>query len=112
MTTNPFESIEHKLQSLQSQVDTLTELLRETLHNSNQHPPAETTDGIELAMEVTGLAKGTVYNLAAERKIPHYKCGKRIYFNRKELQDWIQAGKRLTRDELTKMYEGGRIKQN
>jgi excisionase family DNA binding protein len=105
MTSNPFESIEHKLQSLQSQVDTLTELLQETLQNSNQRPATDSTDGIELAVEVTGLAKGTVYNLVAERKIPHYKRGKRIYFNRHELQNWIREGRRLTKDELGRIHQ-------
>lgn len=105
MTNNPFESIEHKLQSLQSQVDGLTDLLREALQSNEQQHQSDHTDGIALAVEVTGLAKGTVYNLVAERKIPHYKRGKRIYFNRLELQNWIREGKRLTRDELGDMYQ-------
>ena len=41
--------------------------------------------GIELAIELTGLAKPTIYGLVSERKIPHSKRGKKLYFSRKEL---------------------------
>ena len=100
MTANPFESIEQKLHSLQAQVDLLTNLLQKSMCNSSQQSENGTTNGIELAVEMTGLAKGTIYNLVAERKIPHYKRGKRIYFSRQDLQNWIIAGKRLTKEEL------------
>jgi excisionase family DNA binding protein len=105
MTTNPFESIENKLHHLESRIDMLTELLRASMQSGSRAPVEEATDGIELAVKVTGLAKGTVYNLVAERKIPHYKRGKRIYFNRQELQNWIKEGRRLTKDELKRIHE-------
>src|SRR5690606_34812783 len=58
------------------------------------------TNGIELAERITGLKKSTIYNLVQQRKIPHYKRGKRLYFDQKELLDWIRKGKRKTLDEL------------
>jgi excisionase family DNA binding protein len=56
--------------------------------------------GIELAIELTGLAKPTVYSLVSERKIPHAKRGKKLYFSRRELIEWLTNGKRKTRDEI------------
>jgi excisionase family DNA binding protein len=56
--------------------------------------------GMELAIEVTGLAKPTIYGLVSERKIPHTKRGKKLYFSRRELLDWLALGKRKTRDEI------------
>lgn len=56
--------------------------------------------GIELAIEVTGLAKPTIYGLVSERKIPHSKRGKKLYFSRRELLVWLTNGKRKTRDEI------------
>ena len=56
--------------------------------------------GIELAIELTGLAKPTIYGLVSERKIPHSKRGKKLYFSRKELLVWLTNGKRKTRDEI------------
>lgn len=105
MTTNPFESIENKLQYLESRIDRLTQLLQESMQCRIEATSRETTDGIQLAVEVTGLAKGTVYNLVAERKIPHYKRGKRIYFSRQELQNWIKEGRRMTKAEVAMMYQ-------
>ncbi len=56
--------------------------------------------GIELAIELTGLAKPTIYGLVSERKIPHSKRGKKLYFSRFELLEWLTNGKRKTRDEI------------
>lgn len=56
--------------------------------------------GVDLAMEITGLAKATVYSRASMRTIPHRKQGKKLYFSRKELNDWIDAGRRKTRSEI------------
>jgi len=56
--------------------------------------------GIALAIEVTGLAKPTIYGLVSERKIPHSKRGKKLYFSRKELLIWLTNGKRKTQDEI------------
>jgi hypothetical protein len=46
------------------------------------------------------LAKPTIYGLVSERKIPHSKRGKKLYFSRKELLIWLTNGKRKTRDEI------------
>lgn len=56
--------------------------------------------GIDVAMKITGLAKPTIYGLASERKIPHSKKGKRLYFSRKELIEWLKSGKRNTQSEI------------
>ena len=56
--------------------------------------------GIDLAIELTGLAKPTIYGLVSERKIPHSKQGKRLYFSRQELTDWLRQGKRKTQAEI------------
>ncbi len=64
-------------------------------------PEADEIGGIELAVEVTGKAKPTIYNACSDRTIPHWKKGKRLYFSRKELTDWLKSGKRKTHSELT-----------
>ncbi len=56
--------------------------------------------GIELAIELTGLAKPTIYGLVSERRIPHSKRGKKLYFSRFELLEWLTNGKRKTQDEI------------
>lgn len=48
--------------------------------------------GIDLACEVTGLTKSTIYKLKMDGKIPVKKQGKKLYFSRKELTNWINSG--------------------
>ena len=56
--------------------------------------------GVELAMKITGKARPTIYSLCSERKIPHSKRGKQLYFSKRELLDWISSGKRKTAAEI------------
>jgi predicted DNA-binding transcriptional regulator AlpA len=63
-------------------------------------PEPDEIGGIELAVKITGKAKPTIYGLVHSRSIPHSKQGKRLYFSRKELLDWLKSGKRQTHSEL------------
>jgi excisionase family DNA binding protein len=41
-----------------------------------------------------GIAKSYLYKLTSKRLIPHYKpIGKMCYFNRKELESWLQRNR-------------------
>src|SRR5215204_3524419 len=66
---------------------------------SNQSE-ADQIGSIELAIELTGLAKPTIYGLVSERKIPHSKRGKRLYFSRHELLEWLKQGNCKTQAEI------------
>lgn len=46
------------------------------------------------------IAVPTVYGLVYRREIPHEKRGKRLYFPSKEINEWLQLGKRKTIDEI------------
>ena len=42
-----------------------------------------------------------LYKLTAERKVPHFKpMGKMVYFNRLELEKWLQTQRVATNEEL------------
>ncbi|GGB52300.1 hypothetical protein GCM10011502_26830 [Oceanisphaera marina] len=42
--------------------------------------------------ELLGLSVGYVYRLTHEKRLPHYKpSGKKVYFRRAELLDWLLA---------------------
>ncbi len=56
--------------------------------------------GINLAIEITGLAKPTIYGKVSGRTIPHFKREKQLYFSRKELTEWLKSGKRKTQSEV------------
>src|SRR5688572_29471277 len=84
-------------------------LLEEAKRNSEPSSPATSRQwniadiaGMELALEITGLKKPTIYALVSKSRIPHMKKGKKLFFSRKELIEWIKTGKRMTVDELRK----------
>jgi excisionase family DNA binding protein len=85
----------------------IRQLFREELENffaakqlTDGKTESEEIGGIDLAIEITGLAKPTIYSLVSERKIPHSKQGKRLYFSRQDLLEWIKNGKRKTQTEI------------
>jgi len=83
----PYERIEAKL-------DALAETLR-ALSRTNEKPTDE-IGGVDLAMQVTGLARRSIYKATHFRTIPHRRVGGRLYFRRTELEQWIDAGRRKT----------------
>jgi len=54
----------------------------------------------ELA-DYIGCKKSYIYKLTHNREIPHYKpSGKLIYFNREEIDEWVQSERIATKDEI------------
>ena len=50
---------------------------------------------------LTGLSKSHLYKLTCTNQIPFYKPnGKQIYFDRKEVEDWLKQNRVATRDEI------------
>ncbi len=91
----------------QLSIPEVRQLFRDELENffvekriGEQEIKTDEIGGIDLAIELTGLAKPTIYSLCSERKIPHSKRGKRLYFPRQDLLEWIKNGKRKTQTEI------------
>lgn len=55
---------------------------------------------ISEAAEFLNLAKSTLYIKVCRMEIPVHKKGKRLYFDRAELHQWIKNSRRKTSDEL------------
>lgn len=48
-----------------------------------------------------GVSKSYLYKLTMRREIPHYKpLGKLCYFNRQEIEAWLQSNRVATASEL------------
>jgi excisionase family DNA binding protein len=87
----------------QLSVSEVRQLLRQELEAffaerplANAQPETDEIRGIALAQEVTGLARPTIYGLVAQSKIPCMKRGKKLYFSRQELNNWLKQGRRKT----------------
>lgn len=64
------------------------------------------------AASYMGVSKSYLYKLTMEKKIPHYKpMGKMVYFNRQELEYWLQANRVATDDELNQDAQAYCIKK-
>ena len=67
------------------------------------------------ASRYMGISKSYLYKLTMKQQIPHYKpMGKMVYFNRQELETWLQSNRVATDAELsqkaqTYCMKGGRL---
>lgn len=58
------------------------------------------------ASDYTGLSKSHLYKLTSTAGIPCYKpTGKRIYFNKSELDEWLMRHKKHSSEELDTQAE-------
>lgn len=56
---------------------------------------------LEEALEYTGYSRSRLLKLTAARKIPFYKPGgKRLFFNREELESWLQHNRITPESEI------------
>lgn len=44
---------------------------------------------IDEASLITGMSRGYLYKLTSQRLIPHYKKGRKLYFKKAELEQWL-----------------------
>lgn len=58
------------------------------------------------AAKYMGISKSYLYKLTMNRQIPHYKpLGKMCYFNRLELEQWLQSNRYATDTELSQQAQ-------
>lgn len=64
------------------------------------------------AASYMGVSKAYLYKLTMGKKIPHYKpMGKMCFFNRKEIEMWLQANRVATDEELSQDAQAYCIKK-
>lgn len=67
------------------------------------------------AARYMGISKSYLYKLTMKGEIPHYKpMGKMCYFNRAELESWLQQNRCATANEINDranqiLMKGGRV---
>ena len=59
------------------------------------------------AAKYLGVSKSCLYKWTMSRQIPHYKSptGKMCFFNRKEIEEWMQSQRVATDEELEKQAQ-------
>ncbi|MHB8258705.1 MAG: helix-turn-helix domain-containing protein [Bacteroidia bacterium] len=77
---------------------TISDIIGDRLTQTKTNIP-EILD-VKQAAEFLRLKITTLYEKTSEKTIPHFKKGNKLYFNREELQAWVQEGKVKTNSEL------------
>ena len=90
---NPFEIILEKLNSIEKAIDKL---------NTSSNIDDDFMN-IEQIASYVGLSKATIYGLTHERKIPYFKAGKRLYFKKSDVINWITSTRVKTKQEIEQM---------
>ncbi len=85
-------------------INKIYELLTEIKQLIN-HNNLELLD-VNQAAEYLKLQRSYIYSLIHQKKIPYYKpLGKRVYFNKLELNKWITESKTKSIKEVEEEYE-------
>ncbi|GGK53315.1 MULTISPECIES: helix-turn-helix domain-containing protein [Flavobacteriaceae] len=50
--------------------------------------------------DYASMSKSLIYKLTSSREIPHLKRGKRLYFSKMEIDEWLLKQKIKTVDEI------------
>lgn len=98
METLTFEELPQAVSKLQDQLNHIEQLLLE----GNAKPFQETEEllTISQAAELLNLSVSTLYGKVSRAEIPVNKKGKRLYFYRSELHEWIREGRKRTRSMI------------
>ena len=91
----------------QLSVPEIRELFRQELETyfatAGKNPKQPENDDlltIEEAADFLSLSVPTLYGMTSARTIPFSKPGKRLYFSKAKLTEWVNAGCRKTQSEL------------
>lgn len=95
--TLTFDQLPEAVTKMQEKLDNIEQLL---ISRQEQSPEQEELMPIAKAALFLDLAVPTVYSKVCRKEIPVNKRGKRLYFYRSELTEWIKSGRKKTADEI------------
>ncbi|QIH37338.1 helix-turn-helix domain-containing protein [Flavobacterium sp. Sr18] len=98
-----FEDLPNIIGKLFVKLDKIEKLLKERKINDSDNNEELLT--IEGAAELLKLSVATIYTKVCKNEIPVNKQGKRLYFYRAELLDWIKSGRIKTTVEIQQEVE-------
>ncbi len=93
-----FENLPQSVQKLFDKVESIEKLIIE--QSVNQPDPEKDLLTVDEAAEFLNLAKPTIYGLLHRKELPNMKRGKKVYFSKKDLIDYLQAGRRKSMEQL------------
>jgi excisionase family DNA binding protein len=97
METLTFDQLPQAVTQLLEKVNHIESLLTE---NGIHSPETDNLFTITQAATFLNLAVPTLYSKVSRKEIPVNKRGKRLYFYKSELEDWIRQGRKKTYTEI------------
>lgn len=91
---NPFEVLESRLSNIETLLLDLKHGSKEAIGSTNE------LLSISEAAAFLKLSVPTMYGYVHRCSIPYSKKGKRLYFMKGELENWIKSGRRKTLAEI------------
>jgi excisionase family DNA binding protein len=95
-----FEQLPKAVTQIQCELVSIKRLLLDKA-NGQAQPATDQLLTISQVAEFLSLSVATVYGLVSRSEIPCMKKGKRLYFSKDEISDWIKTGKKKTISELS-----------
>lgn len=92
-----FDQLPQAVSKLYDKLSNIEQLL---LNTNNQTADSDELLTITEAAKFLNLSVPTIYGKVSRREIPVNKQGKRLYFYKSELADWIKAGRKMTSSEI------------
>jgi excisionase family DNA binding protein len=98
-----FEDLPNIIGKLSRKIDKIEKLLKaKSFSNTDKNEELLTIEG---AAELLNLSVSTIYTKVCKNEIPVNKQGKRLYFYRAELLNWIKSGRIKTITEIQQEVE-------
>lgn len=92
-----FEQLPQAVTQLYDKLTNIERLLQEKSNDPINEADQLLT--IQQAAEILSLSVPTIYGLVSRSEVPCMKKGKRLYFSRQELMNWIKTGRKMTTAE-------------
>ena len=91
-----FEQLPKAIHLLHEKIDRLEQLLTTQRTRQEQHA----VFSVKEAADFLHLSVSCLYSKTCRREIPFNKKGKRLYFYKSELEEWIRQGRNKTLEEI------------
>ncbi len=97
MDTISFEELPKAMLMVYNKLSTFEQLL---LSKERVNTQGDSLLTIQQTAEFLTLSIPTIYSLVSKRQLPVNKRGKRLYFSKDELLEWVRAGRKKTITEI------------
>jgi len=96
---NPFEILLTKLNHIEDMLNDLKRASENSLLTSQSKSSPDILNVNQIA-DYLSVSKATIYKYTADRIIPHFKRGKRLYFKKSDVEAWVTAHRVSSNEEI------------